>query len=163
MALQHFVLLLFLPVVCLAQSPDKTQERMIKELTNIRVAVERLEKSHSVLAALTRLQIYESRLATLAAEKQGLLSEERDLTSEIARIAPVVAEEIANNIPRLVQLSPGAEPVLKAEPSPTRIRHTEATQRLEDVRRRIQMIEEASARTRRQVEVLEKSLGEDSQ
>jgi len=150
-----------LPLLCLAQSSGAPQQQVIEELRSVRAALERLEKGQSILAALTRVQIDESRLATLEAERQRLLAEQQQITAEIDRIAPVVQQEVAANVPRLVQASPGAEPVLRSEPSPIRIRHGVATRRLEEIRTRLRTIEESAGALRQRIAAIEKSLGDE--
>jgi prefoldin subunit 5 len=124
--------------------------------------LERLEKSQNVLAALMRIQIYENRLSTLEVERQGLLAEEKQLTAEIEKIAPIVQQEEAANVPRLVQTSPGAEPALRFEPSPIKIRHGEATQRVREIKQRVHTIDETVAAMRQRIAAIEKSLEDET-
>lgn len=77
--------LLLIPIICAAQSPEANAQRMmLDELKGIRAALERIEISQRAILTLTRLQIDESRVAALEAERSRLALREDGLRKETA-------------------------------------------------------------------------------
>ena len=152
------LVLSFVPLVSLGQTSDTAQQRVIEELRGVRTTLERLEKSNAILVSLVKIQIDESRLAALEAQRQRLVAQEQDLSNEIGKTGPAVLHEDANSGRRLVQSANGSEPEFRTAPSPAKIRHTEATRRIEEVRRGIRTLEQSMTELRNRIAVVEKHL-----
>jgi hypothetical protein len=157
MSMRTTLALSLLPVFSLAQSTDTANQRVIEELRGVRAM---LEKSQRVLVALVRIQIDESRLAALEAERQRLLTQEQGLSDEIDKAAVALRNEDNRQVPTFVQSVPGSEPVMRIEPHPARSRHAEATRRIQEVRGRKLNVEQSITGIKDRIAAWEKHLDE---
>jgi hypothetical protein len=139
-----------------AQVSDPVQQAVIEQLKGVVAALERLEKSNNLLIVLNRIQIDESRLATLEAQRQGLLTQEKVLTEEISSSAP--SRDAPSSVGRLVQVGPGGDPVVGRDTGSTR--YADATRKLDEVRRNLRSVEQSITTLRGRVAAWEKRLEE---
>jgi len=155
------VALTLLPALGLTQPSDPiTNQKIIEELRGVRTSMEKLEKGQNALVALARIQVDESRVAVLEAQRLQLLSREQDLEKRMAGNAAAIPQERPGAVPTLVQAVPdGSQRIVQAVPaSPAADRFTESPQRLEEVRRSRQAIEQSIAGLRKRIALWEKYL-----
>ena len=143
-----------LPSLGLAQTPDAaTNQRILGELKGVRASLERLEKSHKALLALTKLQMDESRVATLQERRSRLSAQERDLTEKIAAANRAEAASVTTS----AQAGGGTpEAAAQAEANLARSFSEQATRTLKEVTRSREELEQEIARLKERISATEK-------
>jgi hypothetical protein len=155
--------LLIAPVLTAAQSPDPLSgQKIAEELRAVRSSLEKIERSQSVLIVLSRIQIDESRVSVLEARRLQLLSQEQPLEKQVLESSSSLPREQSGSQSAVVQISPDGSPQVVQAPSGSSAaeRFTEASGKLEEVRRTRLAIEQSIAGFRKRIAVWEKQVEE---
>ncbi|MBI4874969.1 MAG: hypothetical protein HY822_10095 [Acidobacteria bacterium] len=158
MAYRFVLPLAFLPAFCLAQTPPiAASQSVLEELKGIRASLERLEKSQTALAALTRILIDQSRFVTLDAQRRQLSSEEESLKKQVEGASRAL--EAPAQV--LVQSADGSvQPTVQADAGPLRERLAQAASALREVQRARLPLEQEAVKLKDRIAAMEKHLGE---
>lgn len=150
-----FVLAISVQPSAAAQAGADSQ--LLAELKAVRAALEKLDNGQKVLAALARIQIDESRVASLEAQRLQLLSSEQDHRKEAA--ATLRSLE-GGSSPVALHTATGEESTAGADLTPLRNRLSQANQKAEEAARTRKGIEQAIAALRARIATLEKFVEE---
>jgi hypothetical protein len=155
------IILLLLSAGGFAQLPDASaNQKLIEELRGVRATLEKLEKGQKAQIILARIQIDESRAATLETQRLQLLAEEQDLEKDAARDATVSRTEGSAGR-TLVRVAPdGSQEILPSPPPNSGSTTADPARNLDDVRRSRQSLDVKIAELREQIAVWEKQLDE---
>ncbi|MCW5965565.1 MAG: hypothetical protein KIT83_16125 [Bryobacterales bacterium] len=142
-----------------AQSVGTTDQQILAELKAMRTALQKVESDQKALITLIRIQIDESRIASLELQRMQLLASEREL-KEAAENANAALRAIDNaSSTGAIQTADGDEaPLGSVDLTPLRARHAEAVQRASEATSERQRLSESIAALRKRVATLEKSL-----
>lgn len=154
------LLLSVLPAVGMTQARDlATDQKILAELKGVRAALEKLEAGQKTLAALTRIQIDEGRIAHLEAQRLQLSAKEQELKKEVDRAAMTLRGVESGSATGPVQTATGrGESISSVDLGPLRARHSQAAQNAEETTRARQSIEQSIAVLRNRIAVMEKYL-----
>ena len=155
--------LAIVPAVTAAQGPDPlSNQKIAEELRAVRISLEKIERSQSVLIVLSRIQIDESRVAVLEARRLQLLSQEQSLERQTLDTAALLPREQSGSQSAVVQVSPDGSPQVVQAPSGSSAaeRFTEVSGKLEEVRRARLAIEQSIAGFRKRIAGWEKQVEE---
>ncbi|HUL74841.1 MAG TPA: hypothetical protein VLT86_17140 [Vicinamibacterales bacterium] len=141
------LVLLLLPLLPLAQTPDVNQPGVLEELKSVRATLEKLEKGQRMLVALMRIQIDEGRMAGLEAERKQLTAEETTLNERVTQLSAAAANPATSRL----ATPTGSSQAQAAQDAANGARLDEATRRLDGVRSRLRTTEASIAALRNEI------------
>jgi hypothetical protein len=160
MAFYSSVLIASLSILPPTQAPTLGPRDTLDELKSVRVSLERLEKGQNQLIVLARIQIDESRIATLEAQRQSLLEREPQLAEEVGRLG-IMVKQAASGVMTLVEATPdGPESMVVAKPDNVAARHAEAARQLDEARSGLRTLDQAITGLRTRIATWEKRFEE---
>jgi chromosome segregation ATPase len=150
--------------LCLAQSTDTvTNQKLLEELKSLRTSIDRLaqlmeanEAAQKADLALRRMQVFESRLATLEGQRARLATQEQQLTKDVSTATGTIRAQdavVAQGVLK-VDGSMDADPQRAA----LRNRITEGSRSLDETRRKREAADQEIAALRTRIAALEKTL-----
>jgi hypothetical protein len=143
----------------MAQSAGATDQQILAELKGVRAALEKLDSGQKALMTLVRIQINESRVAHLEAQRVQVSAKEQDYRKEADNAAATLRRLENGSGAASVQSETGAiESGASLDLTPFRTRHAQAAQRAEETTRTRQNMDQAIAALRSRIAALEKSL-----
>jgi hypothetical protein len=144
-------LLPVLPALCLAQTPEATNQKILEELRSIRTSIERLENSQRAMLALARLQNDQNQVALVESRRQKLAAQEQDLSKEIAAASRAIETPVM-----VVPPPDGSAPSSPPDLGPLRARVAQASATLREVAGSRQALDLEIARLRERIAAMQK-------
>jgi hypothetical protein len=152
------LMLCVLPAGSFAQAQSVTDQQILTELKGVRAVLEKLESGQKALMALARIQIDESRVAYLEAQRLQLSTKEQELSKEAERAAATLRGLAGGSGMAVAQAATGGDSTASLDLGPYQQRLSQATQKSAEATRARQTIEQTLAVLRSRIAAMEKAL-----